>query len=74
MSVKLLKAKDRFDRIFCIYLLLMNSHLILDLCKRKKRKSDDENNTPLLSIEFTRGYSGMIEHTLMFHSWLKKES
>ena len=36
MSVKLLNTKDRFGRIFCIYLSLMSSHLICDICKSKK--------------------------------------
>ena len=74
MSVKSLKAKDRFGRIFLVYISLINSHLICDLCKKRKRKSDDVLNTPQLIIEFLRGYFGMIKHTLMFHLWLKKDS
>ena len=35
-KVKFLKAKDRFGRVFCVYLSLMNSYLISDLCKPKK--------------------------------------
>ena len=33
MSFKSLKAKDRFGRIFCVYLSLMISYLVCDLCK-----------------------------------------
>ena len=52
MSVKSLKTKDRFGRIFCVYLSLMNSHLICDICKRKKRKRNDVQNTPRLGNAF----------------------
>ena len=72
-KVKSLKAKDRFGRVFCVYLSLMNSYLISDLCKLKKRKHDDIDNTPLITTHFLRGYFGMIENTLMFHLWLKKD-
>ena len=74
MSVKSFKAKDRFGSIFCVYLSLMNSYIICDLFKRKKSKFDDLPNTPLLSIDFLRGYFGIIEHTVMFHLWLKKDN
>ena len=38
LSVKPLKAKDRFRRIFRVYLSPMNSYLVCDLCKRERRK------------------------------------
>ena len=38
MSVKSLKAKDRFGRVYCLFLSLSNSYLIESLCTNKKEK------------------------------------
>ena len=36
-SVKSLKAKERFARIYCLFLALSNSFLIKSLCPRKRK-------------------------------------
>ena len=38
MSVKSLKAKERFSRVYCLFLALSNSYLINELCKKKRKK------------------------------------
>ena len=37
-SVKSLKAKERFARLYCIFLALCNSYLIRELLKRRGRE------------------------------------
>ena len=73
MSVKSLKAKERFARVYCLFLALSNSHLIETLCTKKRKKRIDEVVTPNLTTDFLRGYFGVIEETLLFHLWLKKD-
>ena len=38
MSVKSLKAKERFSRVYCLFLAMSNSYLINELCKKKRKK------------------------------------
>ena len=73
MSVKSLKAKERFSRVYCLFLALSNFYLINELCKKKRKKSHDYNETYLLTHNFLRGYMGIIEQTLLFHLRLKKD-
>ena len=73
MSVKTLKAKERFSRLYCIYLALSNSYLVKELCTKKRKKAANEVATSMLSNSFLRGYYCVIEATLLFHLWLKKE-
>ena len=35
MSVNSLKAKERFARVYCVFLSLSNSYLIQELCTKK---------------------------------------
>ena len=44
MSVKALKAKERFVRIYCIYLALHNSYLIDDLCMKRIKQIAQQDN------------------------------
>ena len=74
MSVKSLKAKERFSRVYCLFLALSNSYLITELCTKKRKKSHDSSETFLLTQTFLRGYMGVIEQTLLFHLWLKKDN
>ena len=74
MSVKSLKAKERFARVYCLFLALSNSHLIDLLCTKKRKKRTGEENTPNLSTDYLRGYYGVIVETLLFHLWLKKDN
>ena len=73
MSMKSLKAKKRFARVYCIFLALSNSQLIEKLCTKKRKKRTDEVITPNLTIDYLRGYFDVIEETLLFHLWLKKD-
>ena len=50
MSIKSLKAKERFARVYCLFLALSNSHLIELLCTKKRNKRTGEENTPNLSV------------------------
>lgn len=54
MSVKSLKAKERFARVYCLFLTLSNSHLIDLLCTKKRKKRSGEINTPNLSTDYLR--------------------
>ena len=75
MSVKSLKAKERFARVYCIYLALNNSYCIQELCKKrfKKRDSHGDNSPPFITRDFLRSYCGVIEDTILFHEWLKQD-
>ena len=52
MSVKSLKAKERFARVYCLFLALSNSHLIELLCTKKRKKRSEEMVTPNLCTDF----------------------
>ena len=56
MSVKQLKAKERFPRIYYVFISLSNSYIIQTLCKKTRKKRENEANTPLLTTESLRGY------------------
>ena len=81
MSVASLKAKERFARVYCLYLAFQNSYLIEELCKKKKKKistsqeEDDEDieGVEMITKDFLRGYSNVIESTITFHDWLKQD-
>ena len=75
MSVKSLKAKERFARVYCIYLALQNSYCIESLCKKKFKKRDchGDENPPLITRAFLRAYCSVIEDTILFHEWLKQD-
>ena len=75
IDVKVLKAKERFSRIYCLFLALGNSFLINMLINsRGKRKRDDLNNdAQILNIPFLSKYFEFIQDTLIFHLWLKKD-
>ena len=51
VSVKALKAKERFNRIYCIYLAFLNSYLIDELCKKKRKRSGHQQKDSNLSRE-----------------------
>ena len=74
-SVKALKAKERFARCYATWLALMNPHVIRKLCakNKKKIKKDGTNGVIKITRQFLRAYTAVIEDTLLFHRWLKKE-
>ena len=76
MSVKSLKAKERFARVFCVYLALSNSYCIKELCtkKRKQRENEAVRSVPKLTLDYLRGFKNVIEETITFHQWLKQDS
>ena len=65
MSVKSLNVKEHFPRICCVYLVLSNYFLTEDLCKKRKKSSNDPN-IPLLTIDLMSDYFTMLEETLLF--------
>ena len=75
MSIKSLKAKERFARVYCIYLALQNSYCIKSLCKKRLKKRDchQDGNPPMISRDFLRRYCAVIEDTILFHEWLKQD-
>ena len=52
MLAKYLKAKEIFSQIYCVFLALSNSYILNDLCRKKRKKSGNTVNTPLLSTYF----------------------
>ena len=76
MSVKSLKAKERFARVFCVYLALSNSYCVklLTSKKRKQREHESASEVPMLTLDYLRGFKNVIEETLTFHQWLKQDS
>jgi hypothetical protein len=76
ISVKSLKAKERFARVYCFYLALSNSYVIDALCSKRRKKLPSDNghrDTPLFTRDFLRSYYNVIEDTLLFHEWLKQD-
>ena len=55
-------------------MVLSNYFLIEDLCKKQRKKIDNDPNTPILTADLMRGYFAVIEETLLFHSWLKQDN
>ena len=72
-SVAKLKAKERYARIYILFLALLNSYLSKDLCSRKRKKMHDNNDTPLITRMFLVKLLIVLKQTLSFHQWLKKE-
>ena len=73
MSVKSLKAKERFTRIYCVYLAFLNSHLISELTKKKRKRCIQQDNDTFLSLPILFNFFKVIEDTLLFYLWLKKD-
>ena len=72
-SIARLKAKERFARIFILLLAMCNSYLIKNLCTRKRKKMNDDNDTPMITRIFLMKLFIVVKETLMFHQWLKNE-
>ena len=71
LSVKSLKAKERFARVYMLFLALSNSHCINQLCKKRKRCDQDNTTATLLTRDFMRGFYNVIQDVILFHEWLK---
>ena len=69
-SVKCLKAKERFARVFALYLCLMNSHCIKNLTEVKLKGEDIDYSKN--TVATLTGYLHAIEETLALHEWLKQ--
>ena len=69
-SVKGLKADERFQRTFAVYLSLMNSYLIEELVKVQRKGG--ENPTVKNSLHFLFSYKETIEDCLLFYMWCKQ--
>ena len=72
-TIARLKAKERFARIFILLLAMSNSYLIKNLCTRKRKRMNDNNDTPMITKIFLMKLFIVIKDTLMFHQWLKNE-
>ena len=72
-SVKSLKAKERFARLYCLFLALSNSYLIDNLIKKKKKQTGDEPREDI-TVQFLREYKQVVEDTLLFYLWMKKDN
>ena len=66
MLAKYLKAKEIFSQIYCVFLALSNSYLVKDIFKKKRKKSDNAVNMPLLSKGFLIGYLSVVESLYYF--------
>ena len=73
-SVKALKAKERFARCYAIWLALMNPTVISLLCKNNRKRKNKDEPYSKITRDFLRSYTSVIEDTLCFHRWLKKDS
>ena len=72
-SVKSLKAKERFARLYCIFLALCNSYLIKELMKKKRKRTETEPSKNL-TLQNLRNFKTVVEDTLLFYLWMKKET
>ena len=51
-AVAKLKAKERYARIYLIFLAMSNSYLIKNLTSRKRKKLYDDETTPMITKLF----------------------
>ena len=72
VSIKALKAKERFTRIYCVFLAMHNSYLIEELCKKRQKKIRENDNGPFITKALLQQFFSILEDTLTFHLWLKK--
>ena len=72
-SVKSLKAKERFARLYCIFLALCNSYLIRELLKKKRKRTENERSQNI-TLQNLRDFKTVVEDTLLFYLWMKKET
>ena len=72
-TVAKLKAKERYARIFVLFMALSNSYLIKILCSKRKKRQDDNETPPMINRIFLLKLYIVLTETLMFHMWLKKE-
>lgn len=70
-SVKGLKADERFERTFALYLVLMNSSLVKKLQKIMQKGADSSSIKN--SRNFLFAYKEAVEDSLLFYMWSKKE-
>ena len=74
MSVKVLKAKERFARIYCMYLALQNSYLVDELYKKRIKRIAQNDNGEFFTEGLLYKSFNVVEDTLIFHLWFKKIS
>ena len=75
MSIANLKAKERFARVYCVFLALCNTNLVEQLLVRRRKKNyNDDNDPPFFTIEYLQKLLSVLEETVLFHLWLKKDS
>ena len=72
-SVAKLKATERFSRVYVLLLALSNSHLVKDLCTRKRKRLHNSDNAPLINRTLIVNLMSVLHNTLTFHQWLKKD-
>ena len=70
VSVKTLKATERFARVYCLYLAFANTYCIKSLTTYPMLK---ENGRRLFTFDYLRGLFATMEQLLIFHQWLKEE-
>ena len=73
VSVKALRAKERFARLYCVFLAMHNSYLIEELCKKRRKKIQQNENGPYITKALLQQFFSILEDTLLFHLWLKKD-
>ena len=71
-SVKGLKADERFERTFAIFLSLMNSSLIKKLQKITRKGADSLSTKNARNFLFA--YKEVVEDSLLFYMWAKKDN
>ena len=72
-SVAKLKATERFSRVYVLILALSNSYLVMDLCRRKRKRIQDSDDAPFITRTFLVNLVLVLHNTLTFHQWMKKE-
>ena len=73
MSVKALKAKERFARIYCIYLALQNSYVIDELCKKRIKRIAQNENGKFITEGLLYKFFNVVKDTLIFHLWFEQD-
>ena len=72
LGLRTLKGKERYSRVFAFFLALMNSYTVEELCKRSFKGEAGEQK-PKFTANWLRGFTNVLEETLIFFHWLNSD-
>jgi hypothetical protein len=75
IGVTSLNAKQKFARIYALYLAFMNPYVIEQLSKAKVKKLPSQQTATQYHTKHSlRYFATVIEDTVLFHQWMKQDN